>query len=101
MFNSIAKNYDFLNHFLSAGIDRRWRRKLVAKLLREKPNLVLDVATGTGDLAIELAKRSRARITGVDIAQAMLDIGNAKIQKRGLDKQQACNGRFRSLAFRY
>lgn len=87
MFNNIAKKYDFLNHFLSAGIDRLWRRKLVARLLREKPNLVLDVATGTGDLAIELARRSRARITGVDIAQAMLDIGKTKIEKRGLEKQ--------------
>ena len=53
MFNSIAGRYDFLNHFLSAGIDRRWRRKAIELLIPAKPQLMLDIATGTADFAIE------------------------------------------------
>lgn len=87
MFNSIAGKYDFLNHFLSAGIDKAWRKTLVRIILKEKPDSVLDVATGTGDLAIELSKKTDVPITGVDISQGMLDVGVIKLQKKKLDQQ--------------
>lgn len=83
MFNSIAAKYDFLNHFLSLGIDKLWRRRLVKQLAKSNPNQVLDIATGTGDLAIQLAKHHKSvSITGVDISENMLNIGREKILKR-------------------
>ncbi|MGE0077277.1 MAG: bifunctional demethylmenaquinone methyltransferase/2-methoxy-6-polyprenyl-1,4-benzoquinol methylase UbiE [Bacteroidales bacterium] len=86
MFNSIASNYDFLNHFLSLGIDKLWRKRLVSRLAKSNPRKVLDIATGTGDLAIQLAKRHKVTsIVGVDISENMLRIGRDKIEKRQLD----------------
>jgi len=84
MFNSIAHRYDFLNHFLSAGIDYSWRRKAIKMLGKENPKKILDVATGTGDLAIEARKINPEKIIGVDIAEDMLEIGRQKIQKKNL-----------------
>lgn len=84
MFNSIAGRYDFLNHFLSAGIDRRWRNKVIQILRKENPRNILDVATGTADLAISQAKLNPDKIYGIDIADQMLDIGRDKIKKKGL-----------------
>lgn len=85
MFNSIAHRYDFLNHFLSAGIDYSWRRKAIRLLEKNNPGTILDVATGTGDLAIEAAKRIKdVRITGIDIAEDMLEIGRKKIKEKKL-----------------
>jgi len=86
MFNDIAPKYDFLNHFLSGGIDILWRKKVRRLLAPNKPKRILDVATGTGDLAIELYKLKPDAIIGVDIATEMLEIGNAKIKRKGLDK---------------
>jgi demethylmenaquinone methyltransferase/2-methoxy-6-polyprenyl-1,4-benzoquinol methylase len=86
MFNDIAPKYDFLNHFLSGGIDILWRKKVRRLLAAKKPKRILDVATGTGDLAIELYKLKPDAIIGIDIAIEMLDIGNAKIKRKGLDK---------------
>jgi demethylmenaquinone methyltransferase/2-methoxy-6-polyprenyl-1,4-benzoquinol methylase len=84
MFNNIAEKYDFLNHFLSAGTDKRWR-KYVRKQLKDLKNAeILDVACGTGDLAIELAKNNPLKIIGIDIAEKMIEIGNKKIKKLGL-----------------
>ncbi|NOY50834.1 MAG: bifunctional demethylmenaquinone methyltransferase/2-methoxy-6-polyprenyl-1,4-benzoquinol methylase UbiE [Chlorobi bacterium] len=85
MFNDIAHKYDFLNHFLSMGIDILWRRTLRKALAPSKPKKILDVATGTGDLAIELAKLNPESIIGVDIAEEMLNIGKAKLSKKKLD----------------
>lgn len=86
MFNSIAAKYDFLNHFLSLGIDKLWRRRLVKQLAKSNPRQVLDIATGTGDLAIQLAKYHKSvKITGVDISENMLSIGREKILKRKLE----------------
>lgn len=85
MFNDIAPRYDFLNHFLSMGIDTLWRtavRKLVASTQAVE---ILDVATGTGDLAIELSKIEGCRITGIDIAQEMLEVGKKKLARKKLD----------------
>lgn len=87
MFNNIARNYDFLNHFLSLGIDNLWRKRLVKLVAARKPASVLDVATGTADLSISLAKYSKAMITGIDIAEDMIEIGRKKIIDRGLSKQ--------------
>jgi demethylmenaquinone methyltransferase / 2-methoxy-6-polyprenyl-1,4-benzoquinol methylase len=81
MFNRIAHRYDYLNHFLSMGIDRLWRRTLRKKLKPYKPSKILDVATGTADLAIELSKLNPETIIGIDIAEAMLAVGDQKILK--------------------
>jgi demethylmenaquinone methyltransferase / 2-methoxy-6-polyprenyl-1,4-benzoquinol methylase len=85
MFNNISKTYDFLNHFLSLGIDIIWRKKAINELKKDKPGLILDVATGTGDFAFEaLSILQPEKIIGVDISQGMLDIAQQKINKRGL-----------------
>ncbi|MCB0700022.1 MAG: bifunctional demethylmenaquinone methyltransferase/2-methoxy-6-polyprenyl-1,4-benzoquinol methylase UbiE [Chitinophagales bacterium] len=86
MFNNIAGKYDFLNHFLSLGIDKGWRKKAIAEIAKIQPNLILDVATGTGDLAIAASKLNPEKITGVDIAEQMLEVGRKKLKERGLDE---------------
>jgi len=87
MFDNISGNYDFLNHVLSLNIDKVWRKKTVKKIAQNKPQNVLDVATGTGDLAIALQKGSGAKkITGLDLSQGMLDVGIEKIKKLGLSE---------------
>ncbi|HNY04015.1 MAG TPA: class I SAM-dependent methyltransferase, partial [Bacteroidales bacterium] len=85
MFDAISPKYDFLNHLLSFGIDRLWRRRLVRILSGMKHRDVLDVATGTGDLALAIARLRPDRIEGIDIAVKMLGIGREKIAKKGLD----------------
>ena len=86
MFNNIAKYYDFLNHFLSLGIDKSWRKKAIAVLKEDQPQNILDVATGTGDLAIEAHRQLKPKkITGVDISVKMLEVGEKKIRKLGVD----------------
>ncbi len=88
MFDQIAWRYDFLNHLLTMRIDKIWRRKAVNKLRGRKLNEVLDVATGTADLALAIQKRlNPGHVTGVDISEGMLDLGRKKIQKKGLEKQ--------------
>ena len=88
MFNSIAGKYDFLNHFLSVGIDHIWRRRLVNMLKKQQALQVLDIATGTGDLAIAIAKKlPQAHIIGADISENMLEIGQKKVLKKKLHKQ--------------
>lgn len=84
MFNNIAGKYDFLNHFLSAGIDIIWRKKAVSLLKAEQPKLVLDIATGTADFAIETLRLNPEKIVGVDISEGMLAVGREKLAKRGL-----------------
>lgn len=84
MFNSIAPTYDFLNHFLSLNIDKVWRRKLVKLVAPYKPERILDVASGTGDLAIALNKLKPSGIVGVDISEGMLEVGRKKIARKGL-----------------
>ncbi len=86
MFNNIAPKYDQLNHLLSAGIDKSWRRKVRKALAADHPEIILDVATGTGDLAIELARLPVNKIIGIDIAEDMLKIGKKKVAKRKLDQ---------------
>ena len=85
MFDSISHRYDFLNRFLSAGIDIRWRKKAIAQLKPVRPKYILDVATGTADLAImENSLLSPDMIKGIDISEGMLEVGREKIKKLGL-----------------
>ncbi len=84
MFNNIAHRYDFLNHFLSLGIDKLWRRKAINLLKPKSPKNILDLATGTGDLAIAALKLNPEKIIGLDISTGMLAKGNEKIKKRKL-----------------
>ena len=100
MFNRIAVTYDFLNHFLSAGIDRSWRKRAVKILSELKPKIILDVACGTADFAIEIAKLNPEKITGIDLSENMLAIGRNKIQKKNLtDKIELIAGDCESLPF--
>lgn len=85
MFNSIAPKYDFLNHFFSLGIDKIWRKKIRKQILKYKHDNILDIATGTGDLAIELAKTNPQKIYGIDIAEKMIEIGKQKIISKKLE----------------
>lgn len=80
MFNNVAGTYDFLNHFFSVGIDKLWRRKLVRLIGKTNPKMILDVATGTADLAIAETKLNPTKIIGVDISEKMLDVGREKIK---------------------
>lgn len=82
MFDNIAGNYDFLNHFLSLGIDILWRKKAIRLLKPVKPKTVLDVATGTGDFAIQALDLKPKKVTGVDISNKMLDVGRVKMKKK-------------------
>jgi demethylmenaquinone methyltransferase/2-methoxy-6-polyprenyl-1,4-benzoquinol methylase len=88
MFDKIAFRYDFLNRFLSAGIDVGWRKKAIKELAPIKPENLLDVATGTADVAIMAQKILQPKkITGIDISVGMLDIGRTKVAKLGLEQQ--------------
>lgn len=86
MFNKIAPTYDFLNHFLSLNIDKIWRRKIVKLLRPHSPQRILDVASGTGDLAIALNALHPAGIVGVDISEGMLEVGRVKVAKKKLSQ---------------
>ena len=89
MFDSIAGRYDFLNHFFSLGIDKLWRKKLVKRLLKTNPQVVLDVATGTGDQAIAMAKAGVPKVVGVDISEQMLAVGKQKVEAKQLSNKVA------------
>ena len=85
MFDAIAPRYDLLNRVLSGGIDQTWRKKVIRRILTDSPERVLDVATGTGDLAIMAAAMGVPKIVGVDISQEMLYVGQQKIDAKFLD----------------
>ena len=86
MFNTISPQYDFLNHLLSGGIDIIWRKKAIKLLQNKGIKTMLDIATGTGDFAIEALKINPEKIVGVDISEGMLSVGIEKIKKMGLEK---------------
>ena len=87
MFDNIAKSYDLLNRVLTLGIDQNWRKKAIRSLVADDPKLILDVATGTGDNAIMISKELQTeKIIGLDISKEMLEIGQKKIDKRGLSE---------------
>lgn len=85
MFDNISGKYDFLNHFLSLGVDKIWRRKAINILKPHKPRFILDVATGTGDFAIQALTLDPIKITGIDISEGMLNKGRAKLAARQLN----------------
>ena len=86
MFDNIAPTYDKLNHILSLSIDKMWRRRVVRKVRRMKPEKIMDLATGTGDLAIKMAKAMpKAKIMGVDLSEKMLAVAAEKVRRKGLD----------------
>ncbi|MDX1628002.1 MAG: bifunctional demethylmenaquinone methyltransferase/2-methoxy-6-polyprenyl-1,4-benzoquinol methylase UbiE [Fulvivirga sp.] len=100
MFNNISGKYDFLNHFLSLGIDIIWRKKAIKMLRKDNPKLILDIATGTGDFAIEALKLNPDKVIGVDISEGMLDMGRKKLKKKGLqDKIELQLGDSEGLKF--
>lgn len=82
MFNNIAVKYDFLNHFLSLGIDHIWRYKAINQLKELKPKRILDLATGTGDFAIAALRLKPEQIIGMDISSGMLEVGKQKMIKK-------------------
>lgn len=84
MFDTISNNYDGLNRVISFGIDVKWRKKVVALVDEKNPQQVLDIATGTGDLAINLAKTGANRIIGLDLSEGMLAVGRKKVAKEQL-----------------
>jgi demethylmenaquinone methyltransferase/2-methoxy-6-polyprenyl-1,4-benzoquinol methylase len=85
MFDTISENYDGLNKIISFGTDAKWKQKILKMVAAKQPSTVLDIATGTGDLAILFAKTSATEIIGLDISQGMLDIGKKKIEAQKLD----------------
>ncbi|OYX10444.1 MAG: bifunctional demethylmenaquinone methyltransferase/2-methoxy-6-polyprenyl-1,4-benzoquinol methylase, partial [Algoriphagus sp. 32-45-6] len=100
MFNNISPKYDLLNHVLSLGIDIIWRKKAVKMLKKDQPKLILDIATGTGDFAIEALALNPDKIIGVDISEGMLSEGRKKMVKKGLqDKIEMHLGDSEGLQF--
>jgi demethylmenaquinone methyltransferase/2-methoxy-6-polyprenyl-1,4-benzoquinol methylase len=87
MFDRIAGKYDFLNHLLSMGIDKGWRKKAILSLAPIQPKVILDVATGTGDFAIACLKLNPKQIIGCDISEGMLEVGRKKVIERRLDNK--------------
>lgn len=85
MFDTISGDYDGLNRVISFGIDIKWRKKVVNMVKAANPDTILDIATGTGDLAINLAQTNATKITGLDISSGMLEIGKQKIKNKGLE----------------
>jgi demethylmenaquinone methyltransferase / 2-methoxy-6-polyprenyl-1,4-benzoquinol methylase len=100
MFNNISKKYDLLNHLLSAGIDIIWRKRAIKLLKKEGPKVILDIATGTGDFAIEALSLKPEKVIGVDISEGMLNIGREKILNAGLaDRIELMEGDSENLQF--
>lgn len=106
MFDSIAENYDTLNHTLSMGIDRGWRKKGLSELKKLNPQVILDIATGTGDLALQAYDVIKPQtIQGIDISEGMMDVARQKVEKAGLsdtisfEKQDCLNMKFADNSF--
>jgi demethylmenaquinone methyltransferase/2-methoxy-6-polyprenyl-1,4-benzoquinol methylase len=87
MFDNISHRYDFLNHFLSLGIDKLWRKKAINLLKAANPRLILDVATGTGDFALQALVINPDKVIGIDISEGMLEMGRKKIKRLDLDQK--------------
>ena len=88
MFDSIAPAYDFMNRAMTFGIDKLWRAKAVKLIGRQSPKAILDVATGTGDLAIKLAKTLNIeKVTGIDLSEGMINVGRKKVNDAGLSNK--------------
>lgn len=100
MFNNIAHRYDFLNSFLSMGIHHSWRKKAVKMLKSLNPQSILDIATGTGDFAVESFRQLKPkRIVGIDISEGMLEVGRKKISKLGISNIDLQKGDSEAINF--
>ncbi|MGP8214821.1 MAG: bifunctional demethylmenaquinone methyltransferase/2-methoxy-6-polyprenyl-1,4-benzoquinol methylase UbiE [Bacteroidia bacterium] len=86
MFNNIAHRYDFMNRLLTLRIDTLWRRKAINLVKQYEPKDILDVATGTGDFAVEMMRLKPRKVIGIDIAEVMLELGRKKMERKGLSK---------------
>ncbi|MDT0645342.1 bifunctional demethylmenaquinone methyltransferase/2-methoxy-6-polyprenyl-1,4-benzoquinol methylase UbiE [Zunongwangia sp. F260] len=87
MFDNISGNYDGLNRVISLGTDEKWRRKVVALVTARRPKTILDIATGTGDLAIKMVNSGAEKIVGLDLSEGMLAVGRKKISKKNLGQK--------------
>ena len=99
IFNDISKTYDFLNHFLSLGIDIIWRKKFIKILNFSNNDVVLDVATGTGDVAFEIRKKYKSKITGLDLSINMLEIAKKKAKNKNIEDIKFIEGDAENLPF--
>lgn len=100
MFDNISGKYDLLNRILSMGIDVSWRKKVVKSVKKQNPKTILDIATGTGDLAIAMAKATDAKITGFDLSAGMLEVGKRKIVEENLqDRIEMIQGDAEKMPF--
>ena len=100
MFDTISKNYDGLNRIISLGIDIKWRKEVVEIVGKNNPKQILDIATGTGDLALMMSKLAPERIVGLDISEGMLEVGKQKIAKASLsDKIEMIVGDSEEMPF--
>ena len=100
MFDTISEDYDGLNRVISFGIDVKWRKRVINIVKESHPKSVLDIATGTGDLAIQLTQTDANKIVGLDISIGMLEVGNTKIKKKGLqDKIEMILGDSENMPF--
>lgn len=87
MFNDIAPTYDKLNHLLSFNADKKWRKKAIDNLLQKNPSKILDIATGSGDMLLTIAKRGRFELTGMDISEKMMEVAKKKFNHKNPDYQ--------------
>ncbi|HJD86702.1 MAG TPA: bifunctional demethylmenaquinone methyltransferase/2-methoxy-6-polyprenyl-1,4-benzoquinol methylase UbiE, partial [Empedobacter falsenii] len=87
MFDNISPKYDLLNRVLSMGIDIQWRKDVIKMVKASQPQTILDIATGTGDLAIMMGKNTNAKITGLDLSNGMLEVGRKKVKEAGLEER--------------
>lgn len=87
MFDNISENYDSLNRVISFGIDKKWRKRVVNIVSSQNPSSILDIATGTGDLAIALVKTGAQRIVGLDLSPKMLEVGRNKVLEKNLQER--------------
>ncbi|MDG2455573.1 MAG: bifunctional demethylmenaquinone methyltransferase/2-methoxy-6-polyprenyl-1,4-benzoquinol methylase UbiE [Bacteroidia bacterium] len=99
MFDNIAHRYDFLNRFLSLGIDKGWRKKAIVMLAEHKPKRILDVATGTADFAIATLSLEPEEVVGVDISEGMLEIGRKKLAAKGITNMRLDSGDSEDLKY--
>lgn len=92
MFDGIAPDYDRLNHLISLGVDRSWRRRALREILADKPQSILDIACGTGDFSLAIARRMHpeSRVTGIDLSEGMLAVMREKVARAGLDGRITC-----------
>lgn len=100
MFDNIAHNYDFLNHLLSAGIDNIWRAKAINHIAKYNPNITMDMASGTGDFAVDTVKKiDLEKLVALDLSEKMLEVGRQKSKKKGIKNIDWVKGDSENLSF--